>query len=346
MPPDMHRSLVLATDVWTPAIGLARLAEERGLHRIWTTEYATRDGAVRALALAMSTERLQVGTGIAYAFTRLPLATAAMAADIQLASRGRFTLGLGAGTRGMRRVFYGKDEFDRPGPRLAEYASLLRAAWSARDGLDFDGEFYSSHVRGFSAHPELAGYGPPPVYGSGLNAVMLRHAARSFDGVALHPLSSAVHYLDDVVVPALRKGMEMKQARTSLAVWRVTSIDEDGALARERVKSNLAFYFSTPSYASVVQGTPWLPVAEAVQARFREIGPRWSEIAALVPDEMVEAFSLAGTPQEVADRLPALEAELAARGADELVFQTVGIGLDDEQTVENCRRIIETVSRS
>ena len=63
-------------------------------------------------------------------------------------------------------------------------------------------------------------------------------------------------------------------------------------------------------------------------------------VGTVVPDDMVEAFSLAGTPAEVSARLPLLEAELAGQGADELVFQTVGIGLSDEETVENCRRII------
>lgn len=339
----MHRSLVLATDIWSPTIQLARTAEERGLHRVWTTEYATRDAAIRALALAMSTERLRVATGIAYAFTRMPLAAAAMAADIQLASKGRFAMAIGAGTRGMRRTFYGRDDFDRPAPRLAEYAALMRAAWGAKSGLEFEGEFYSAKVTGFSAHPELAAYGPPPLYGSGLNAVMIRHAARAFDGVALHPLASASHYLDAVVAPAMRSGQDRKHGETSLAAWRVTSIDADGSVARQRVKSNLAFYFSTPSYASVLVGTPWVEVSAAVQKAARETGHDWARVAELIPDDMADAFSLSGTPDAVAAALPALEDEYAARGVDEIVFQTVGIGLDDEATVANCALILDTV---
>ncbi|WP_169988518.1 LLM class flavin-dependent oxidoreductase [Microbispora sp. H10836] len=335
----MRRSLVLATDVWGPTVELAQLAERRGLHRVWTTEYATRDAAVRALALGMVTTDLRVGTGISYAFTRLPLATAAMAADVQLVTRGRFSLGLGAGTRGMRERFYGQDGFARPAPRLAEYVGLLRAAWAARGDLQFQGDFYSASVPGYRPNAELDTWGPPPVYGSGLNATMIRYAAASCDGVALHPLASERHYLDAVVLPAMAAGAENRDVR--LAAWMVTSVDEDGALARARVKSNLAFYFSTPSYRTVVEGTSWEPVAAAVRDRFREIGPRWSDIALLVPDEMAEAFSLAGTPEAIAARLPVLERELGERGVDEVVFQTVGIGLDDAATVDNIRRIIE-----
>ena len=157
--------------------------------------------------------------------------------------------------------------------------------------------------------------------------------------MALHPLASVRHYLDAVVLPAVAAGAKKRDVR--LAAWMISSVDEDGELARDRVKSNLAFYFSTPSYRTVVEGTSWEPVAVAVRDRFREIGPRWSDIAPLIPDEMVEAFSLAGRPEEIAARLPTLEQELAERGVDEMVFQTVGIGLDDAATVDNIRRIIE-----
>lgn len=320
------------------------MADAAGLHRIWTTEYATRDAVIRAVALGMQTERIQVGTGISYAFTRLPLAAAAMAADAQLATGGRFTLGLGAGTRGMRERFYGQDTFDHPAPRLAEYVELLKAAWGAEEGLEFAGDHYSANVPGYRAHPELKQLGVPQVYGSGLNSTMIRYAAASCDGVALHPVASATHYLEQVVAPAMARGREQAGRPVSLAAWRITSIDDDGDQARNRVRANLAFYFSTPSYASVVEGTPWEQVADRVRDRFHDIGPQWIRVGEVVPDDMVHAFSLAGTAAEVADRLPGLEADLADLGADEVVFQTVGIGLTDEETVDNCRRIISVAT--
>ena len=62
-------------------------------------------------------------------------------------------------------------------------------------------------------------------------------------------------------------------------------------------------------------------------------------MSAEVPDAMVDAMTLAGTPSEVRDRLPALEARLADLGIDELVFQT-GADLDEPTFVANCRQII------
>jgi hypothetical protein len=58
---------------------------------------------------------------------------------------------------------------------------------------------------------------------------------------------------------------------------------------------------------------------------------------------MCDVFGLYSTPQEVPAALPSVEAAPAVRGADEIVFQTVGIGLSDQDTIDNCRLIVETV---
>jgi len=90
------RSVVFATDALEPLVGLAKMAEDAGFDRVWTTEYPGRDAVARALAIALGTGRIGVGTGIAYAFTRAPLAMAGLAGDVQRLAGGRFALGLGA----------------------------------------------------------------------------------------------------------------------------------------------------------------------------------------------------------------------------------------------------------
>jgi probable F420-dependent oxidoreductase len=339
------RSIVFGTDAFAELIPVAQGAERAGFHRLWTTEYTGRDSVIRALLLANATERIGVATGIAYAFSRAPLAMAAMAADAYVASGGRFALGLGAGTRGMRTRWY-ETEFDHPAPRLADYVGLMRATWAAGSGgLDYQGKFYHLRIPAFRAgHPadELAGL---RVYGSGLNAVMLREAARSCDGIALHPLAGSERYLGDVALPAIRAGHQQagRQRGRSLAIWLITSIDDDAAVARQRAKLSLAFYFSTPSYRSITQNTPWAAATEAIRAGFLDEGANWASLSRLVPDEMVDEFALAGTPGEVRDRLGAHERRFGLAGADEIVFQTVGENLTREQVARNCGQIVEVL---
>ncbi|WP_028927672.1 LLM class flavin-dependent oxidoreductase [Pseudonocardia acaciae] len=343
----MKRSLVLSTNAFRPLIEVARRAEATGLHRIWTTESTPRDALVRAVTLGLHTERIGVATGIAYAFTRAPLAMAASAADAHIATGGRFALGVGAGTKGMRTRRYGVHDFDHPGPRLADYVAVMRAAWAATDGLRHEGPFYRADVPTPLAGDELRGLPPLRVFGSGVNRRMLADASASCDGVALHPLVSYLPYLDGVALPAMtgaRPGARPGRERPWLAAWRITSVHEDEASARARARRNLAFYFTTPSYAPVVEGGPWeAPVAE-VRRRFRaRPGTSMDELAECLPEPMVDEFCLVATPGELPVRVRRLEGELAARGVDELVFQVAGTGLGAAEFVRGCGSLLDAL---
>lgn len=318
----MRRSIVLATSDFLTLGPLGRRADRAGFDRIWTTETPTRDALVRALVLGLQTERIGWASGIAYAFTRAPLALAATVADIDIALGGRFSVGLGAGTRGMRRTWFGLDDFDQPASRLGEYAALLRAAWAADTSLQFDGTYYRASYHQFAGRRRSV-----PIWGSGLNPAMLTVAGRHFDGVALHPLTSQRAYLTDVALPAVARGAQGRPRRPQIAVWKITSVDDDPDTAGLRARRSLAMYFSTPSYAPVADHSGWGRVAERVRSAFREHGPVWTALAELIPGSMVEDFCLAGPPAEVAARCRDLETEYAHLGVDELVFQTP---LDDD----------------
>ena len=337
----MKRSIVFAVPDFLPLLDVAREAESAGFDRIWTTEDPGRDAIVRALTVALATRTIGIGTGIAYAFTRSPLALAATAADAALASGGRFALGLGAGTQGMRTRWYGIPDFDHPASRLEEYTEILRKAWTAERTYSHEGRFYN----GF--YGELNGVRlPVPIWGSGINSTMLRIAARSCDGVAVHPLGAHLRYLDAVVLPAVAEGGAVAARPPELALWRMTAVDEDGDLARDRARRSLAFYFSTPSYAAAADESGWGAVASTIRDMYRERGSDWDAISGLVPYEMVAEFCLAGTPDEVLADWRALEAEYTARGVSETVFQTVAAGAPGEDNVRNLRSIVAVLGPS
>lgn len=339
----MRRSLVLSTPAFRPLLPLAQAADRAGIDRLWTTESTPRDGLVRALTLGLSTERIQVATGIAYAFTRSPLAMAAAAADVHIATGGRFAVGLGAGTKGMRTRRYGIQDFDHPGSRLGEYTQVMRSAWeAANDGLSHHGRFYTCEVPGRVRSEELDGLPPIEIVGSGVNETMLRLAAKYCDGVALHPLASFAPYLDQVAWPAIQRGDDAKGHRSWTAAWRITSIADNADDAMTQARVNLAFYFTTPSYQSVTAGTRWESVTRRVRESFRaESGQSFADLAQLIPPEMVDEFCLVGTPRTIDGRIGELAAVLAARGVDELVFQIAGVGLSSESYVRRCHQLIQ-----
>jgi len=317
----MRRGIVFATDALEPILDLAAQADRAGFDRVWTTEYLHRDAVARALAIAMRTERIGVGTGIAYAFSRLPLAMAALAADVQRLSGGRFTLGVSSGTRGVRR-WYGA-EFDPPAPAMAQYVTALREAF-ARD-------------------PALAT--PPPIHAAVLNPIMTRTVAATCDGALLHPLAVGRVHLERRVMPALRRGAQDRAIPLEVVAWCITSIDPDEELARRRARAQLAFYLSTPSYRTVAEGTAWEEVPALVREAFEgsDRRPEWSRLGEIVPDALVDELTLTGTPESVRDRAAELSARLAAAGVTELVFQTVGVDLGADELTANCTQIIDAL---
>ena len=329
----MQRSLAVAVSSFSALGDAARHLEAMNLDRVWATELRSRDALMRAMHMAACTSRIAVGTGIAYAFTRHPVAMAAAAVEGQAACGGRLVVGIGAGTPHTRGEF-GID-FDHPAARLGEYTELIRAALRAKGGLEFHGRFYDVSMPGFRFGHDDSVPGSVRIYGAALNSHALTVLAKSCDGIALHPFGHWPDYLDDVVLPAVAEGAAAS-GRPDLAAWCIACAMEDADRARGLAKAQIALYAAQPGFTAFLDRTPW----GAVGARLREearlgsgVRPWLSLGGRLVPDEMLDGLAIAGTPEDVAKRIAVKEHELAARGVAELTLQIPGVALPDEQAL-------------
>src|SRR3954452_1067918 len=132
----------------------AREAEAAGYAGAFTGEVSG-DPVLPLVAAALATERLQVGTAIAVAFARSPMAVAYTAHDLQRASRGRFVLGLGSQVRAhVERRF--SMPWGRPAEQMRDFVLALRAiwrSWSSGEPLAFDSRpNRTSLLRPWSSH--------------------------------------------------------------------------------------------------------------------------------------------------------------------------------------------------
>jgi probable F420-dependent oxidoreductase len=323
----MRYGLVLTAPSIADQVAAARHAESRGLHSVWVTEFFNQHGFVRLAAVAAATKRVQLGTGIAYAFMRTPLLAASAAMDIDEISGGRMILGLGSGTRNMNEKWYSVPFEHPPAPRMREAVKLIRAAFEARDGggLSFDGDYYSVSIPQFrragAARAEV------PIYVAAVNRGMIRAAATA-DGLVGHPIYSR-RYMREVVLPELGASCE-------LAPFVITSIADDAQQARNEARAQIAFYYSTRLYHSVLDPHGWRDIGETIAACFRK--GDFAAMAAAVPDEMVDAIAAAGTPDEVRDRLEQW------RGlTPHPLLYSPSIGMSPERIAENLTAIVETV---
>src|ERR671936_2038768 len=125
----------------------ARLAEEAGFDSVWATEFYDRSATVALAAMAQATERIRLGSAIAYAFGRTPLVLAAESRDLDELSGGRLTVGLGTGTRRMQRDWHGLDG-EHPASRMEELVPLVRRLLRLHEGpVEHEGRFYRVVVK-------------------------------------------------------------------------------------------------------------------------------------------------------------------------------------------------------
>lgn len=340
----LRRSIVFATSLLAPLPDVARQAEEAGFDRVWTTEFPDRDALIRATVVALATSRIEVASGIAYSFSRHPLALAAAALDVHEASGGRFTLGLGTATAAMRSRWFGLDQ-DRPIARLADAVGLMRESWRSTGRFNYSGPYFKARVEGLNQAERSTGLPALAIYGSGLNAAMLRGAAACCDGLAIHPLATGPLFAERTIAPIIAAARHSHPDGFRAAMWVITQIDADRDRALARARRALAFFFSTPGYETAADDESWADAPERIRRRFVETRADWDAVIAEVPDEMVTAMTLCGTPAEVRTQLPALEARLADVGIDEIVFQT-GVDLGEKDFLLNCRNIIECCAPS
>jgi len=290
-------------DDWRQVQDAARLAEERGYDGLVSAEIANDPFAPLALA-AVATEHIHLGTAIALCFPRSPMVMANIAWDLQVHSRGRFTLGLGAQVKGhnVRRFSV---PWSPPVPRLREYVESLRAiwrCWEKQEPLDYEGEHYRFSLMTPEFSPPPSGLGRVPVSIAAVGPAMIKLAGRVCDGVRLHGFATR-KYLEEVALPQLQSGLEdAGRDRASFEIWGggfVATAPDEAALQKqiEWVRYRVAFYGSTRSYHTVFRLHGWDELGAKLHEMSRQ--GRWKEMAAEVPDDVVRTFAAVGTHDEI-----------------------------------------------
>jgi len=74
----------------------------------------------------------------------------------------------------------------------------------------------------------------------------------------------------------------------------------------EQIRGQISFYGSTPAYKGVFECHGWYDLQPKLNLLSKE--GKWKEMADLLTDEVVEAFAVVGTAEQVAERLVKLYA--------------------------------------
>jgi probable F420-dependent oxidoreductase len=335
----MHLGLLLELPTQRENVAIARRAEDTGFDSAWAPEFHNHSGPLALAAAACETERIELGTAIAWAFGRSPLLSAVTALDLDELSGGRFVLGLGTGTRRMRTDWLGAPA-EKPATRLRETIEAVRAVWDAANAgaVNYEGELVQLKVRPYAR----AGQVRPrvPVYVAAVNEGMTRMAGRIADGVVAHPMATA-RYIEEVMRPAIAEGAEQEQRAPSdvaVADWILLAVSDDRDQAREDAKRQIAFHATVRTYDRILDLHGYTEVA----ARIRELWKSFDlpGMTALVTDEMLDEMAVAGTPDECRAGV-----ERRARSADRLLLGAPVVATDPDRIRAYHDAIVETFGR-
>ncbi|HEV7757412.1 MAG TPA: LLM class F420-dependent oxidoreductase [Acidimicrobiales bacterium] len=286
---------------------LAAEQEGRGYDGIWSAE-TSHDPFFPLLLAAQTTEKIELGTGIAVAFARNPMNLAQISWDLQAASQGRFILGLGSQIQPHITKRFSMP-WSQPAARMREMVLAIRAIWASwNDGtrLDFRGDFYTHTLMTPFFNPGPNPHGNARIFLAGVGPKMTEVAGEVCDGFLCHGFTTE-RYLHEVTLPALERGRQ-KVGKTldgfeiSGPMFLVTGRDEkELAAAAKGVRGQIAFYGSTPAYRPVLELHGWGDLQTELNGMSKE--GRWGEMGDLIDDDMLGAFAVVGSPEEAARSL-------------------------------------------
>lgn len=294
----------------------ARTAEDAGFDAVFASHhYNNRDQFMALSSMAQATDEVQLGPGIANPYETHPVTLASRVATLDEVSDGRAVFGVGPGDKStIRNLGFDHDDALR---RVLETFKVAQQLWDG-ERVDHDGTFQADDA-GLNYET-----GDIPVYVGAQGPHMTKMAAKHADGALYngsHPKDLAWardqvdSMLDDRVV----------DTEFDLGAYASVSVAEDADAAREAARPPVAF---------VAAGSP-PPVLGRHgidQDVARDIGDaisagNFEEAFGLVTEPMLDAFCIAGTPEDVAERTEALREH-----ADSVVFASP-LGPDIEDAI-------------
>ncbi len=276
-----------------------RLAEALGYESAWVAEGHGGDQFAVLAACAAQTSRILLGTSITSVFVRTVPTIAMAAATVDHLSAGRFILGVGSSHKVQVEGEHGMP-YAKPLTRVRESVEIIRQL--LREGrVRYAGE--SVRIDGFDLwftprRPVI------PIYVSAVFPKMIALCGEIADGVMLtrSTLSTAAVVREQLAEGAKRAGRD--PAQVTLTTLLPTAVGQTRREALDILRPGLAFYAGFfPRYNRMMAehgfGGEAAAIAEAWSRGDRDAAER------AVSDDLIDATSVAGTPEECRERIEA-----------------------------------------
>jgi 5,10-methylenetetrahydromethanopterin reductase len=308
------------------AVTLAKQAVAAGARSLWMAEHlGYREAIATCMAFAIKAPGLMLVPTAVSPYLWHPMPTAMALATLDEMAPGCAAIAIGTGNP----LFLAESgrAIEKPVRAVREFTHALRRLWSG-EAVHCDGEF----VRLAGARLAFKPSAPIPIYIAAIGPDMLRLAGRIGDGVVLSAGLSTDWVRQSIALCGEGAGKDggdfLKSFRR--AGYLFFSVSRNGKAARDAVREKLAFVMRNKFLGANIKASGIAVDQKAVIAAIarRDI----TGAAALVPDEAVEAFGIAGTPEHCSKRLR----DFVDAGIDEPVLGLLG-------SAEDCALALDVV---
>jgi 5,10-methylenetetrahydromethanopterin reductase len=295
------------------ALEFAERAETAGVSSFWTPEHlGFRESLIEATALVMKTKRAKIVPVALSPYTRQPIIAAMAGSTLEEIGPGRIAFTIGVGNP----LFLKENGVALRSPlkAISEYIDCLRNLW-AGEPVTFEGSFcrLSGARLGFTP-PE-----PLKLYLAATRDRMLSLAGEKADGVVLSAgltPSYISHSIGVMEKGAIARGRRAKDVHSAAIV--MGAVSPDGREAVDACRDRLAFLFRN-QYLDESIKSAGIPIDhEGIIAAISKRDLKAA--AALISDDVVEAFTISGTAQACRKRLE----EYMKVGIDEIALTLKG----------------------
>ena len=267
-------------------VQLAKVTEELGYSHIWVgdSHLIWREAYVNMAAMALSTARVKLGTGVTNPLTRHPSVVASAYATLEEYAPGRTIVGIGLGDSSVETMGMKPAKLSFFEETMAQMRQLL-------DGQEVQLETGKIHL----LHPCKA---KVPIYIAASGPKMLELSGRIADGIIV-----LVGVADEYIaharerISAGAKAAGRKVEDLNLVLW-VPCAVSDTAPAKDAVKAHVARVVAHP--------LPYVldPTEQKVLEEIRKTYDYYHHMdqqanhAEVIPDWLVEKFAIAGSVAE------------------------------------------------
>nr|MCH9831703.1 LLM class F420-dependent oxidoreductase [Actinomycetes bacterium] len=310
---------------------VAREADRLGYSCAWAAEAYGSDAATVLAWIAAQTKQIDVGSAIFQIPGRTPANTAMTAATLDTLSGGRFRLGLGVSGPQVSEGWHGV-RFTKPLQRTREFVDIVRLALS-RQRVKYDGEFFTlplpdgpGKALTLTVHPVRENI---PIYLASIGPKNLELTGEIADGWLA--IFFSPEHAGELMKPLLAgremagKTMEGFDVVPTVPVVPGKDVEECANFVRPYSALYIGGMGSRDKnfYNQLATRMGYEDAAIEIQERY--MAKDYAGAAAAVPLEFIDATSLIGPPDRIANRLPAY----ADAGVTELSFASFAGSLQE-----------------